>query len=111
MTNEHTPPYDADEGLKRLTDWMQEDVPASDAQVDKFRAAMQTMRDDPAEADRIDRIATDAEQAAKPWLTNPNFTGCLACGSDDYETEPGSSGEPDYANGNKQCNDCGNRWV
>lgn len=38
-------------------------------------------------------------------------TGCPACGSDDYDTEPGENGEPDYDHGVKTCNDCGEEWV
>lgn len=38
-------------------------------------------------------------------------TGCPACGSDDYDTEPGLDGQPDYDNGLKTCQGCGERWV
>jgi hypothetical protein len=38
-------------------------------------------------------------------------TECPACGSDDYATEPGDDGEPDYQNGVKTCEECGEEWV
>src|SRR5262249_46521921 len=38
-------------------------------------------------------------------------TGCPLCGSDDYDTEPGADGQPDYENGLKTCQECGEEWV
>lgn len=38
-------------------------------------------------------------------------TGCPACGSDDYITEPGADGQPDYQGGLKTCDECGEAWV
>jgi hypothetical protein len=40
-----------------------------------------------------------------------NSTGCPLCGSDDYDTEPGDDGLPDYENGLKKCLECGEEWV
>lgn len=37
-------------------------------------------------------------------------TGCPACGSDDYDTEPGPDGTPDYEHGLKTCQNCGEQW-
>ena len=37
--------------------------------------------------------------------------GCPLCGSDDYDTEPGPDGAPDYEAGAKTCNECGEEWV
>ena len=38
-------------------------------------------------------------------------TGCPACGSDDYHTETGTDGLPDYGHGVKKCQECGEEWV
>lgn len=38
-------------------------------------------------------------------------TGCPACGSDDYVTEPGPGGQPDYEHGTKRCEECGEEWT
>jgi hypothetical protein len=40
-----------------------------------------------------------------------NPTGCPLCGSDDYDTELGEDDQPDYANGLKTCQECGEQWV
>lgn len=70
-----------------------------------FREALRRMQQDPAEAARIDALVADAERArAEP-------TGCPACGSDDYDTEPGADGTPDYENGLKRCQECGEEWA
>lgn len=48
-----------------------------------------------------------AEWRAARWCP----TGCPMCGSDDYGTETGDDGLPDYRNGLKTCQNCDEQWV
>jgi len=41
----------------------------------------------------------------------PPDTGCPICGSDDYDTELGPGGQPDYEHGVKKCQACGEEWT
>ena len=62
-------------------------------------------------AHRLRLEAAEASRRAR-WqpLADDNPTGCPLCGSDDYDTEPGDDGLPDYEHGLKKCQDCGEEW-
>lgn len=48
----------------------------------------------------------------QPAVTeSESLTGCPLCDSDDYDTELGDDGQPDYEHGLKKCQDCGEEWV
>jgi hypothetical protein len=46
-----------------------------------------------------------------PGPAHGQGTGCPACGSDDYDTEVGEDGQPDYEHGTKTCQECGEVWT